>query len=464
MFNFTDLVSDILLKEQTPQETASSSNDVEKIKQSKGFMELVNGYGAQYGQPPDVKEILQAANIVTGGGYIAKKYTNIGYTPFIDAFAQVYATIEDNKKANYTQSQIIDQIVNNPEAYDPIFNEIAKNLRNTAKVQEYSPANPDVNRVWRSLVAEANKLSQTAIQSLGSDTVHSAITKIIAKRIPVIDRLVGVKGLMRPFNAGTIKPVLLQFKRYTGYKQGDIKKNPKGWLKDRSWPKKVSGDFSKMVEGITIDNLINVAVLAYEYYIYLLGTQGKPLNTQNQQTSPQPVNASLNIFTSFVNNILNEYDYTDGSNILGSHNPGPASAQQQVTAPATQQQFSKGRLLKNLAQNRAAVKSSNYKETKPQQQQNQEATGLPPEQLEKITNEVGNLVDPDYESFLFEGTSRYLPDVKYNLSTISKDPSREAQDLYKALTNMAYFVKTGVGAKNITSALGALTTGMGPVN
>jgi hypothetical protein len=49
-----------------------------------------------------------------------------------------------------------------------------------------------------------------------------------------------------------------------------LKKNPLGWLKDRSWPKKISGDFSKMVEDISANNLLNVAVLAYEYYIYLL--------------------------------------------------------------------------------------------------------------------------------------------------------------------------------------------------
>jgi len=231
------------------------------------------------------------------------------------------------------------------------------------------------------------------------------------------------------------------------------------------WPKKVPGDFSKIVEDISANNLLNVAVLAYEYYIYLLSTQGTPLNTQTSQTPLKPVNASLNRFSLYVNNILNEYDYTDSSRVLGSHNLGPT--QQQASSSSTQQQFSKGRLLKNIAQNRAAIKASNYKDPK-LQQQSQETKGLPAEQIEKISNQVGNAPDPDYTSFIDNGESRYLPEVKYNLSMIAKDPSKEARALYKALTEMAYFVRPRLSAAQrvgaVAGALGSLRVGMGPVN
>lgn len=474
MFNFTDIVSDILLEQElqsqgTPPAAnpssapqASSTNDTESIKKSPGFMELVNAYTTQYGQTPNISEVLKAVNIVTGGKYLAAKYTSLGYIPFIDAFAQVYASIEDDKKRSYTQTDIINAILNEPAKYDPIFNKIAADIKKTTNLQEYSPVNPEVNRAWLNLVNETNKLSQTAIQSLGSDTIHSAITKIIAKRIPILDRVMGLKGIVKPFNKSVITPILHQFKKYTGYKQGDAKKNPGSWLKDRLWPKKVPGDFSEMVEDISANNLLNVAVLAYEYYIYLLSTQGKPLNSQEQQT-PQPVNASLNTFTCLVNNILNEFSL-DPNRVLGSHNPGPAQQQPKITPP-TQQQI-KSRVLKNIAQSRAARQSSNYKEVKPQQQ-DQQTSGLPAEQIEKISNQVGNAPDPDYTTFIDDGESRYLPEVKYNLSTIAKDPSNEARALYTALTDMAYFVRPRLSAaqriERGAAALGALRVGMGPV-
>jgi hypothetical protein len=425
MFSFSDTVASILLEVDpagtpgvVPPQTGTS--DSQTILTSNGFNELRNAYAVQYGKTLDVNEILKTVNIITGGGYIAAKYTNVGYIPFIDAFAQIYAIIDNKDKSKFTQTDIIKFIIDNAAIVDPIFNKIAANLKNTTNVFEYEPGNPDVNRAWRSLMSETNKLSQTAIQSLGSDTIHFAVTKIIAKRIPILDRVAGLKGLVRPFNKSVITPIFHQFKKYTGYKQGDFKKNPKGWLKDRLWPKKISGDFSKMVEDISANNLLNVAVLSYEYYIYLLSTQGQPLYTQGQQR--QNVNASLNIFDKFVNNLLQE-DVPQSS--------WKPSAQRQQSSAQRQQQ-----------------KTNTTNSQTPQSQNNaQQTSGLPSDQIEKISNQIGNNTDPDYESFLDNGESRYLPETKYILSAISKDPSREAQALYRALTDMAYFVRKSVGAK-----------------
>jgi hypothetical protein len=465
MFNFTDIVSDILLEEpqqgQTTPPAANpataqltlNNNDAENIKKLNGFNELVNTYTTQYGQTPAIEEVLKAVNMLTGGKYIAAKYTTFGYIPFIDAFAQSYDkmddVIDDVNKNKLTQTQIISTLANNPAIYNPIFSKVAADLKKTTSLQEYSPAHPQVNRVWLNLVNETNKLSQTAIQSLGSDTIHSAITKIIAKRIPILDRVMGLKGIVKPFNKSVITPILHQFKKYTGYKQGDAKKNSGGWLKDRLWPKKVPGDFSKMVEDISANNLLNVAVLAYEYYIHLLGTQGKPLNSQNQQI--QPVNASLNKFDGYINNILIE-DVPQSS--------WKPSAQRQSQAKQTTQQHSNWQ--------DSAIRSSTQKKQTQQQNQSQATGGLPAEQIEKISNQVGNAPDPDYTTFIDDGESRYLPGVKFNLSTIAKDPSNEARALYKALTDMAYFIRPRLSAAQrvgaVAGALGALRVGMGPVN
>lgn len=464
MFNFTDVVSDILIEQPVPDPTSSTgnANDAQNIMRSTGFKELINAYTSQYGKTPDVNEILKAVNIVTGGKYIAAKYTNLGYIPFIDAFAQIYAKIDDKNKSNFTQTDIINAIIQTPETFDPIFNKIAADVKNTVNVQDYSPSNPEVNRAWLNLTNETNKLSQTAIQGLGSDTIHSAIVKIIAKRIPVLDRVMGLKGLVKPFNQSVITPFLHQFKKYTGYKQGDAKKNPKGWLKDRMWPKKVPGDFNKIVEDISANNLLNVAVLASEYYIYLLTTQGKPLYDQGQTTQqgieaqmklPGFENTSLNLFDKFVNSVLVEY------------NPLPSHYQNMPVQP--QQKQSSGQQRARDARGRYLPKNPQPAKQTQQTQQTQQTGGLPQEQITKIANQIGNVVDPDYKTFIDSGESRYLPGVKYNLSAISKDPSQEARALYKALTDMAYFVRPRLSAAQrigvAAGALGSLRTGMGPV-
>lgn len=462
MFNFTDIVSDVLTEQPVPN--TGATNDAQNIMKSVGFKELVNTYTTQYGKTPDVNEILKAVNIVTGGKYIAAKYTNLGYIPFIDAFAQIYAKINDSNKSNFTQTDIINSIIQTPEISDPIFNTIAAELKKTTNVQDYSPSNPEVNRAWLNLTNETNKLSQTAIRDLGSDTIHSAIIKIIAKRIPVLDRVMGLKGLVKPFNQSVITPFLHQFKKYTGYKQGDIKKNPKGWLKDRMWPKKVPGDFSKMVEDISANNLLNVAVLASEYYIYLLTTQGKPLYDQGQTTQqgaetqmklPGFENTSLNLFDKFVNSVIVEY------NPLPSHYQNIQVQQPQQSTGQQRARDARGRFLPKNPQ------PTKQPQQQTQQQQTQRTGGLPQEQIAKIANQIGNVVDPDYKTFIDSGESRYLPGIKYDLSTISKDPAQEARALYKALTDMAYFVRPRLSAAQrigaTAGALGALRVGMGPV-
>lgn len=452
MFNFKDIVSDILLEQEQPV----GVEDLFKYlnTNSPEYKKLIQVYTSKFGSDnnsieTNLKRYIQT--VTAQKNYFAgKTLDNLGgysLIPFYDAFAAIFANLPD-KEANFTG--LVQYIINpqNANIVETAFKDISDRIAQAVTIQEYTPTNELLIKARNVLDNQTNKLSQVAIQSLGSDSIHSAVVKIIAKRIPVLDRVMGLKGLVKPFNQGVITPVLQQFKRYTGYKQGDAFKNPLGWLKDRSWPKKISGDFSKMVEDISANNLLNVAVLAYEYYIYLLSTQGKPLNAQNQNQNttdnqmrlPGFENTSLNLFDKFINSVILEY------NPLPSH-------YQNIQVPTQSQTSTGGK--KQPSQHPEAIRSRNRRakaktqsQQQPQQQnQTQETKGLPPEQIEKISSQVGNSADADYTSFLDDGVSRYLPDIKFDLNTISKDPSREAKALYRALTDMAYFVRKGVGAK-----------------
>ena len=479
MFNFIGIVSDILLEEepqgQGPASTVAPQGSINvseflndlKANNNSTFKDLLNIYNSTFGsqEATVITELARYLQVVTAqkGYFAGKTLDNLGsyaFLSFYDAFITILDKITKNKAGFADLVEFINDSAN-LSFCNSVFDGISGRIKLTNSLQDYLPSQDLLIKAKNVLDNQTNKLSQTAIQSLGSDTVHSAIVKIIAKRIPILDRVTGLKGIVKPFNKSVITPILHQFKKYTGYKQGDAKKNPGGWLKDRLWPKKVPGDFSKMVEDISANNLLNVAVLAYEYYIYLLGTQGTPLNTQTSQTPLEPVNASLNRFSLYVNNILNEYDLTDASRILGGHNPAPSQQQNQTQT---------GRQLSTDPRNvrRRAQRAARRDAQQNNQQQNQQTTGLPAEQIEKISNQVGNGPDPDYTSFIDNGESRYLPEIKYNLSIIAKDPSKEARALYKALTEMAYFVRPRLSAAQrvgaVAGALGSLRVGMGPVN
>lgn len=397
MFNFKDLVSNILLE----QEPAPGNATIQDLQQVDGFKNLIKVYRDQYGSEPNILDIEKAIGIIQGGKYIAAKYTNIGYIPFIDAFAQIFAQIPDNNKRRYTMPQIYDIVLKSPETYDSVFKNTLARVQQSTSVQDYQPINPDVNKAARTLNSEVQKLSQTAIQSLGTETVHTAISKMIAKRVSVMDRVMGLKGLVRPFDASLIAPILHQFKKYVGVK---------------GWHKRIPGDFSKMVDDISASNLLNVAVLASDYYIHLLKTK--------YLTTTQPQGEGYTPFEGLYQNIILEMPLKSSAEI-GKEIAG--GQRRPMGVDPEKNKWTKGQYNKDFDKKLQPPKNN--------------LPNLNEQQIEKIANQIGNTVDPDYKSFLDRGISQFLPGIKYDLNTISKDPSKEAKDLYGALTDMAYYVR-----------------------
>jgi hypothetical protein len=442
MFDFNYFVSNSIVFE------ADTTGALSNLQSNPGFNALMNAYKTKFNITPDLKTVESAINIIQGGKYIAAKYTSMGFIPFLDAFAQIYTLIPDDKKKNFTLQQIIDNIINdNSGKYNDVFNSTAQHILNldSGLVSDYIPSNPAVNRAWLTLSSEANKLSQAAIQSLQSDTIYSAIQKIIAKRTGVIDRITNLKGIVKPFNISAISPVMFEYKKFINYTPGKIFTNPKNLLPSH-WQKKIPGDFNKIVEGLTADNLIKLAIFSSEYYIHLLrnkftaeqqqqipqapGTTPPPAQAIN--TTPPPAGESLSIFDAIANSILlSEVNTGDGTMAGGNSTYTPVTPQT------------------------------------PQQNNNvNTSTTLDERQIEQISNVIGSGKEsvPDYKNFITKGVSSYLGDIKYDLGTIAKDPSKEARALYKALTDIAYFTNTSTSTadrlKYANQALDALA-GMG---
>jgi hypothetical protein len=148
-------------------------------------------------------------------------------------------------------------------------------------------------------------------------SVIDAVQQIINRRIQVLVRVLSFKSPTKPFNT-LIK---------------DIFRTPELF---KTGAKSYSKDFEG-IDDLYIKDVINVAMAAKEFYADTIAE----LKLTQQEPQQQNVNTSLNLFDKFVGDILNEYDQT----------------------------FSKKRLLRNLAANRAALQASNFKDTSIQEPQ-----------------------------------------------------------------------------------------------
>lgn len=478
MSKFADIVSDILLKENpapqpgtTPppnQQQANPAGNASKLLMDMynidngGFKQLKDTFDQKFGYKTDINQIYnELNNTVPGGKYnIAAKYVNDTYIPFIDAFSMaVKQMTEGAKDQKPTMAAILQNILNDTAAYDPIFVETAGRIRQLpegSRPLDYDPVHPNVNRATNTLRNESEKLAQTAVESLYNDTIFNAITKIIAKRTNVFERISSLKGVRRPFSNNLIKPVLLSWRKYTTL--GEPGRNI-NWEKALAplygnWQKKVSGDFNKIVDGVTADNLITIAVLAGEYYLSLLR------NVIVEQGATN--NESLS-FEDLCNLILNEAPLQSAADI---------AMQKADAAVAADKQATRARILKNVGQTRKAIQSSKFGQKTPSKADTsaqgnktpEGATPLTQKEYDDISRGLGDGEMQDHRDFIIGGKSRYLGKTVFNLGTISKDPSREAKALLKAIKDIAYHIRKTPGANNVLKGISALATGMGPVN
>lgn len=436
MFNFAEVVTNILLEQGPEPVVGNTSQLLQNIynSQDSTFKELKNIFDSKFGFTTNLNDLYtELNNTVPGGKYnIAAKYVNDTYIPYIDAFSLAVKQMTSDPKAEQkpTMGAILQNILNEPNTYNPIFSEVASNLQKLplgSRPIDYVPTHPNVNRAANTLRNESEKLSQTAVESLYNDTIFDGVTKIIAKRTNVFDRIGKIKGVRRPFSSSLIKPILVKYKNYVslGAPGRDV-----NWEKVLgplygNWQKKVSGDFNEIVDGVTADNLITIAVLAGEYYLSLL--RGV-------------IVANENVFTASIKNVLNEYSI-DPERVLGSHNP--LSSQQQTSSSKPKRQrdykaeYARRKELKTQRANQADSKQQNVTP--------EGATPLSQAEYDDIARGLGDGEQADHSSFITNGTSRYLGKAVYNIGTISKDPSREAKALFNAIKSIAYHVQKGPG-------------------
>lgn len=460
MFDFTGIVSSVLLEQpgatqqgtpgpnpnnpNTSSQQQTGSNNRSFLKTLHGqpnseFAALIAAYNTKFKSSIDPSAAEPFLQSVCAPGYFAGKTLENagGYTfiPIFDGFLQYLAQIRTSKpKADF--ETIKQNLTVDPTLAAQYFNQVIDQIKNTqdANEESYVPINTDLSKAKRVLDNQVDQLSKTAMAELHKDSVLVAVEKIVAKRTSVVNRISHLKGLKRPFSKTLLQPLFYSYKSFVSSTPGNLFAGLYG-----GWQKKISGDFQSAVDDLTSNKLMTIAILTGEYYKYLLNKVLSGQSQENQQT----VNASLNLFDTFIGSILQEAPLTSAGNLAmrgGTSTPSSLALnnQQQQNTNQTQQQ----------QQNISTLDPKDAKE------------------IEDMLKLVGSQKFVDYQNFIERGTGKYFPETIYNLGKIDEDARsgvKPAKDLYDAIKGVAFYTRESIGANKTIAALGALRTGMGPV-
>jgi|GEM_PF-6990189 len=448
MFDFKDIVTDILLEEESV---------------------LPAGDPAQTSNPSKAPDWINK---------ILKKHTDLGFAdikyndPLFQKIAQVVFRPNQNRIADkevesvYDGVRILDALErfkkqsSNPKQNDFTVgiksftdeakkgNDIASEIEKYQSGQQWAPIDSGVSYAWGKLLQGHDKIAAVALQTYNKLSVLETVKQIVKKRTSITDRISSLKSLTQPFtNLIT-----------------DIFKTPEPYS---SGQKKVTSDFANIVDSLYVTDLISVALAAKELFKTEInskklqstepetGNQNQQQNqqqtgNQNQQQTQtnnlinpdQKFSDSLNLFDTYYNSIL-----IQELGVLKTIGQAIGKGIQQVGKTAKYMQASP-----EVKQRLGQVKQ------KLQQDQANYDAFINGKQIQYKT------IDPktgkDTETIGTTGP--------YTLEVISKMGTTEATNLVNALKKIAQYTRKGIGLGQAVSktagALGALRVGMGPVN
>jgi len=460
MFDFTGIVSNVLLEQQpgaTQQGTPSPNNPNTSSQQQTGsnnqsllktlysnpnseFDNLIAAYNTKFKSNIDPSAAESFLQSVCAPGYFAGKTleTAGGYTfiPIFDGFLLYLAQIRtSNPKADF--ETIKQNLIADPTLAAQHFKQVIDQIKKTqdANEESYVPINAALGKAKGVLDNQVDLLSKTAIAELHKDSVLVAVEKIVAKRTSVVNRISHLKGLKRPFSRTLIQPLFYSYKSFVSSTPGNLLAGLYG-----GWQKKISGDFQSAVDDLTSNKLMTIAILTGEYYKYLLNKVLSGQSQENQQT----VNASLNLFDTFIGSILQEAPLTSAGNLAmqgGTSTPSSLTLNNQQQTQQQQQQ------------NTNQTQQQQQQNTNQTQQQQQNTSTLDPKnakEIEDMLKMVGSQKFVDYQNFVEKGAGRYFPGVIYNLGKIDEDARsgvKPAKELYDAIKGVAFFTRSTPGFK-----------------
>jgi hypothetical protein len=379
---------------------------------------------------------------------ITAKYVDVGHQIFL-----TLRTIDKNLETKITdlktlKDTLFSLIPERQQEITPAIN-IINTFANTP-LESYQCKDPLLKSI-----TTADNLSNVSLQTLYTKTIYGAVYTMLERR---------AGALKATLNQSELKKLLL----YPGAYSGSMEAVPEPLqqtLADNSM-------YSQRIQAI--------GVAAIEYYKYLVNQQNLIIKQQHQDNAPKQ--EQKNIFDYLSREILKE-DSVGYSKAYGDNFDSAFSKKTSSTEPQDQKK----------------TKQTTNKDS--QRQQYTKVDLFNPQTWKRDSN-FERIYLREYDSFLTNGTSKYIPGKEvttsidkidtalsqagipipvgqklpteyekpmvYTLDTISKDPSNQARTLIEAFRLIAEFTKTKktlmqrVG--QVAAAAGALRVGMGPVN
>jgi hypothetical protein len=411
MFNFTDLVSNLLLEAETPDWYKDIINRFRETTGASGITDVV----------PPTGDLLKTLQIAIKGdvGNVSPKQISINLLSLFDLFVALSETgwgKQLRKASTHTVESFITDPnggYNNPETGQIINTWLDGNIYLWA---EYSPITRNGNEVQRKAQGETDVLGKVALQTLNNQTILGATQAIVAKRVNALEAISSLR--FGNFN-NLIKDI---FNRLPGYVSGSIK---------------ITKDFDNLVDDLYVADIYSIA--AYSAFFY----DSEIDRLKGISNTPSPVTSTLKPQTPQG---IGDTEGQQLASIMSSLN-------------LTDKYVSRG-LLKE--ESTAAVIAAALA-----------ATGVTTAVINRIKKRP---YDPGFMNFIENGIINYkagseppvTSETKYTIEEIQKIQTQEARDLIRKLQNIAQYTKKKPGAGEVlgkaAGALGALSTGMGPVN
>lgn len=426
MFNFKDLVSDILL------EGIDDPNAPNWLK------EIIKKHDSLF-KTNISQDNLQTAFNKSGPGYVAQQeIPNVQtFIRLIAILNYLYKNSKTSKPSNLETFYTTFKDDNNPKATQNILTNTIRNFNNKSDwtIAKFDSDLADIYDKW---LGVADQQAKVALETYNNDYILPTTQKIITKRVNFFDRLARLKSPTQPFTNLIV----------------DIFKYPEEYISGR---RKVTQDFPDIVDDLYITSVFQVGLAAKKFFASELArlkteqtntNQTEPETAQTQQTKQTeidsrlpaayrsiPVNQSLNLFDAFYNSILLQEGPMD---ILSKFKPGNIAQKAKIVGAAAKAGTLNPKAFKQ-AYNKVYNDLNNYMNF---------ITGKPVQykRIDAQEKEVGI------------GTT--VPE-NYTIGSISKMETPEAIDLIKALRSIAQYTrkKTGTGErlKYAQQAMSAVT-------
>jgi len=404
MFNFTDIVSNILLEQTNPQLPIWFNRILEKYdklnftdtKVTNNDTVLSDIYTKVAGKPNVAQQDIR---------------DNIQFVGIYDLLRRLYTETSDKSKAK-TWSDFKTQLVSglNVSRYEQICNNDWRLIQNLTEENknDWPIQNVQVKNAYDAAIKEIASLGEKALQAdpeLSNSSVVDAVQKIVNRRIGTFARIAKLKNPKTPF-----KNLI-----------NDIFRTPELYL---SGSKKYSSDFAA-IDQLYIQDLIKVAIAAKEFY----AAEVTRLKTQtSKQTNLENIN--LHGFAKLVNKMLVE-DQPRSSWL-------PSTQRQQQTQQPPQNSTQQNQTQQN--QQTGSISPSIIKQLKDKALQDVRnrmnfLTGIPVQYT--IVDQNGK--DTDRTGVMDSSKN-------YNVGGILKIQTPEAQNLIQTLGAIAQYTKKKPGA------------------